>query len=67
MWLAQSEVAVLMVGVALARGAAVAVQLARAESDEAQAQLALVRGRLDRAAVTAPFDGVVVRLVENVH
>lgn len=60
-WLAQSEVAERKVREALARGAAVAVQLARAESDEAQAQLALVRGRLDRAAVTAPFDGVVVR------
>jgi RND family efflux transporter MFP subunit len=60
-WQAQAEVAERKAREALARSAAVAVQLARAESDEAQAQLALVRGRLERAAVTAPFDGVVVR------
>lgn len=60
-WAAQAEVAERKVREAMARGAAVAVQLARAESDEAQAQLALVRSRLDRAAIIAPFDGVVVR------
>jgi RND family efflux transporter MFP subunit len=60
-WQAQAEVADRRAREALARGAAVAVQLARAEADEAEAQLALTRSRLVRAAVTAPFDGVVLR------
>jgi len=60
-WQALAEVADRRAREALARSAAVAVQLARAEADEAEAQLALVRSRLARAAITAPFDGVVVR------
>jgi RND family efflux transporter MFP subunit len=60
-WSAQAELAERKVREALARGTAAAMQLARAEGDEAVAQLALVRARLARAAVAAPFDGVVVR------
>lgn len=60
-WAAQAEGAERKSREALARGAAVQVQLARAEVDEAQAQLALVQSRLERAAVRSPFDGVVVR------
>lgn len=46
---------------AMARGDAVAVRLAQAEADQAQAELNLVRERLRRVAIVAPFDGVVVR------
>ena len=60
-WSAQAELAERKLREAMARGEAVAVRLAQAESQQAQAELALVRERLARTAITAPFDGVVVR------
>jgi RND family efflux transporter MFP subunit len=46
---------------AMARSEAVAVRVAQAEFEQASAELALVRERLARSAITAPFDGVVVK------
>jgi RND family efflux transporter MFP subunit len=46
---------------AMARSEAVAVRVAQAEFEQTSAELALVRERLARSAITAPFDGVVVK------
>ena len=46
---------------AMGRGDAVAVRIAQADAEEAQAELALVREKLARATITAPFDGRVVK------
>jgi RND family efflux transporter MFP subunit len=46
---------------AMGRGDAVAVRLAQADLEQGNAELALVRERLSRAAITAPFDGRVVK------
>jgi len=46
---------------ALGRGDAVAVRVAQADSEQADAALALVREKLARALITAPFDGRVVK------
>jgi RND family efflux transporter MFP subunit len=60
-WSAQAELAERKLREAMARGSAVAMQLSQAELDEARAELTLVRSKLARADITAPFDGVVVR------
>jgi RND family efflux transporter MFP subunit len=60
-WSAQHELAERKVREAMARGEAVALRLAQAEQRQAAAELALVRERLARTAIAAPFDGVVVR------
>ena len=46
---------------ALGRGDAVAVRVAQADSEQADAALALVREKLARASITAPFEGRVVK------
>ncbi|MBI1397474.1 MAG: efflux RND transporter periplasmic adaptor subunit [Betaproteobacteria bacterium] len=46
---------------ALAKGDAVQVRLAQAEAEQARAELALVRGKLARVTITAPFDGRIVK------
>jgi RND family efflux transporter MFP subunit len=60
-WQATLEVAERKLREALARGTPTALVLARAEVDEATAELALVNSRLARLEIKAPFDGVVVR------
>ncbi|HEY9107622.1 MAG TPA: efflux RND transporter periplasmic adaptor subunit [Roseateles sp.] len=60
-WSAQVELADRKLRESMARADAVAVRLAQAELGQAQAELALVRERLSRTAITAPFDGIVVR------
>ncbi len=60
-WAAEAEVADRKLREAMARSSAVAIRLAQAEADQAHAELALVRGKLARAVITAPFDGVVVK------
>lgn len=60
-WAAQAELADRKLREAMARADAVAMRLAQAEAGQAQAELALVRERLARTAITAPFDGIVVR------
>lgn len=60
-WSSQAELAERRLREALAKGDAVALRLLQAERDQAQAELALVRERLARLTVTAPFDGVVVK------
>jgi multidrug efflux pump subunit AcrA (membrane-fusion protein) len=46
---------------AMAKGDAVAARIGQAEADQARATLGLARERLARVAVTAPFDGRVVK------
>jgi len=46
---------------AMGRGDAVAVRIAQADAEQGHAELALVRERLSRAAIIAPFDGRVVK------
>ena len=46
---------------AMGRGDAVAVRIAQADAEQGHAELALVREKLSRAAITAPFDGRVVK------
>lgn len=46
---------------AMGRGDAVAVRLGQADVEQGHAELALVRERLSRAAIVAPFDGRVVK------
>ncbi|HVA40085.1 MAG TPA: efflux RND transporter periplasmic adaptor subunit, partial [Candidatus Binataceae bacterium] len=46
---------------AMSQDDAVAVRIAQADTAQASAELALVRGRLSRAAITAPFDGRIVK------
>lgn len=60
-WLAQAELGERKLREAMALGKAVDAQLAQAQVDEAAAELALVRSKLARAALVAPFDGVIVR------
>jgi hypothetical protein len=60
-WSAQVDLADRKLREAMGRGDAVAMRLAQAEVGQAQAELALVRERLARTAITAPFDGIVVR------
>jgi len=60
-WSAQTELAERKLREAMAKADAVAVRLAQADGQQAQAELALVRERLARTAITAPFDGMVVR------
>ena len=60
-WSAESEVAERKLREAMAKNSAVAVRLAQADADQARAELALVREKLSRVVVTAPFDGIVVR------
>lgn len=60
-WSAQAELAERKMREAMARGTATALMLARAEADEAAAELALARSKLGRVDIKAPFDGVVVR------
>ena len=60
-WAAQAELADRKLREAMARGTPAALMLARAEADEAAAELALSRSKLARVEIRAPFDGVVVR------
>ncbi len=60
-WSAQAELAERKLREAMARGTPAALMLARAEADEAAAELALSRSKLARVEIKAPFDGVVVR------
>jgi multidrug resistance efflux pump len=60
-WSSQVELADRKLREAMARGDAVTVRLAQADVAQAQAELSLVDERLARAALVAPFDGVVVR------
>lgn len=60
-WSAQVDLADRKLREAMARSDAVGIRLAQAEVGQAQAELALVRERLGRTAITAPFDGIVVR------
>ncbi len=46
---------------AMGRGDAVAVRIAQADAEQSHAELALVREKLSRAAITAPFEGRVVK------
>ena len=45
----------------MAKGSRVDQRLAAAQANQARAQLDLVLGKLERVAVTAPFDGIVVK------
>jgi multidrug efflux pump subunit AcrA (membrane-fusion protein) len=58
---AEAELGDRKLRVALARDDAVAIRLAQAESAQAHAGLNMVREKLARVAITAPFDGVVVK------
>jgi multidrug efflux pump subunit AcrA (membrane-fusion protein) len=58
---ADAELAERKLREAMGRGDAVAVRLAQADVEQGNAELALVRERLSRAAITAPFDGRVVK------
>lgn len=58
---ADAELAERKLREAMGRGDAVAVRLAQADVEQGDAELALVRERLSRAAITAPFDGRVVK------
>lgn len=60
-WSAESELAERKLREAMAKGSLVAVRLAQAEVDQAHAELALLREKLARVAITAPFDGIVVK------
>ncbi|MBT9456789.1 MAG: efflux RND transporter periplasmic adaptor subunit [Burkholderiaceae bacterium] len=60
-WTAQAELTERKLREAMARADAVAVRLAQAEHQQTQAELALVRERLARTSIVAPFDGVVVK------
>ncbi|MBI5618469.1 MAG: HlyD family efflux transporter periplasmic adaptor subunit [Gammaproteobacteria bacterium] len=60
-WAAESELADRKLREAMAKQSAVAVRIAEAEAAQARAELALVREKLSRVAITAPFDGVVVK------
>jgi len=60
-WSSQVELDDRKLREALAKSDAVAVRLTQAELDEAGAELALVRERIARAVLAAPFDGIVVR------
>jgi RND family efflux transporter MFP subunit len=58
---ADAELAERKLREAMGRGDAVAVRLAQADVEQGNAELALVSERLSRAAITAPFDGRVVK------
>jgi RND family efflux transporter MFP subunit len=58
---AEAELGDRKLRVALARDDAVAIRLAQAEAAQAHAGLNMVREKLARVAITAPFDGVVVK------
>ena len=58
---ADSELAERKLREAMAKGSAVAVRLAQADADQSRAELALLREKLSRVVITAPFDGIVVR------
>jgi RND family efflux transporter MFP subunit len=57
----ETEVAQRKLREAMAAGDAVNVQLASAQRNQAQAQLTLIDEKLARIAITAPFDGIVVK------
>jgi RND family efflux transporter MFP subunit len=60
-WAAELEVATRREREALAAADRVALRQAGAEAERARAQLDLVRAKLQRVSITAPFDGVVVK------
>ena len=60
-WESELEVALRKEREAMAQGQRVEQRLAAAQALQARAQLDLVLARLERAEVTAPFDGIVVK------
>ena len=60
-WQAEAELADRKLREVMAKGLAVEVRIAQAEAEQARAELNLVRERLSRVSLVAPFDGVVVR------
>lgn len=60
-WESELEVALRKEREAMAKGSRVDQRLAAAQANQARAQLDLVLGKLERVAVTAPFDGIVVK------
>lgn len=60
-WQAEAELADRKLREAMARGQPVDVRLAQAEAEQAHAELSMVTEKLARVAITAPFDGIVVR------
>jgi len=58
---AEAELADRKLREAMGRGDAVAVRVAQADAEQADADLSLVREKLMRAVITAPFDGHVVK------
>jgi hypothetical protein len=60
-WESELQVALRREREALANNDRVNARLAAAQADQARAQLDLVRARLARVEITAPFDGVVVQ------
>jgi RND family efflux transporter MFP subunit len=60
-WESELEVAQRKEREAMAAGNAVEQRLAAAQANQARAQLDLALARLERAQITAPFDGIVVR------
>jgi RND family efflux transporter MFP subunit len=59
--LADNELADRKLREALGHGDAVALRIAQADTEQAAADLALVREKLARAAIIAPFDGRIVK------
>lgn len=60
-WESELEVALRKEREAMAKGNRVDQRLASAQANQARAQLDLATAKLERVAVTAPFDGVVVK------
>jgi RND family efflux transporter MFP subunit len=60
-WQAEAELADRKLREVMAKGQAVEVRIAQAEAEQARAELNLVREKLARVSLVAPFDGVVVR------
>jgi multidrug resistance efflux pump len=60
-WESELELALRKEREAMARDNRVDQRLAAAQANQARAQLDLVLGKLERVAVTAPFDGIVVK------
>jgi RND family efflux transporter MFP subunit len=60
-WQAEAELADRKLREVMAKGQAVEVRIAQAEAEQSRAELNLVREKLARVSLVAPFDGVVVR------